>query len=329
VQRVFIMDQAEQFLPLYLRFIKGVVDSADLSLNVSREILQSGPVIDSMKSALTKRSLDMLEKLARDKPEDYAAFWKQFGQVLKEGPAEDHGNREKIAGLLRFASTHATGGEQAVSLADYVGRLKEGQDKLYFLTGESHAQIKDSPHLEVFRKKGIEVLLLTDRIDEWLMGYLTEFDGRSFVDIARGDLDLGTLDSAEEKQAQEQAAQDKQDLVARITEALGDEVAEVRVSQRLTDSPAILAIGRDDLGLQMRQILEASGQKLPDAKPVFEFNPTHPLIGKLEAEQDKGRFGELAHVLFDQAALAAGDTLKDPAGYVRRLNKLLLELSGS
>jgi len=329
VQRVFIMDQAEQFLPLYLRFIKGVVDSADLSLNVSREILQSGPVIDSMKSALTKRSLDMLDKLARDKPEDYATFWKQFGQVLKEGPAEDYGNREKVAGLLRFASTHDGSGEQKVSLADYVARMKEGQDKLYFLTGESHAQIKDSPHLEVFRKKGIEVLLLTDRIDEWLMGYLTEFDGKSFVDIARGDLDLGALDSAEDKQAQEQAAQEKQGLVERIATALGDEVAEVRVSQRLTDSPAILAIGRDDLGLQMRQILEASGQKLPEAKPVFEFNPAHPLIGKLEAEADQERFGDLAHVLFDQAALAAGDTLKDPAGYVRRLNKLLLELSGS
>jgi molecular chaperone HtpG len=328
VQRVFIMDQAEQFLPLYLRFIKGVVDSADLSLNVSREILQSGPVIDSMKSALTKRSLDMLEKLARDKPEEYAAFWKQFGQVLKEGPAEDYGNREKIAGLLRFASTHGHDGAQDVALADYVARLKDGQDKLYYLTGESHAQIKDSPHLEVFRKKGIEVLLLTDRIDEWLMGYLTEFDGKSFVDIARGDLDLGALDSVEEKHAQEQAAQEKQALVARLKTALGDEVAEVRVSQRLTDSPAILAIGRDDLGLQMRQILEASGQKLPDAKPVFEFNPAHPLIERLDAESDDARFGELARVLFDQAALAAGDTLKDPAGYVRRLNKLLLELAG-
>jgi len=328
VQRVFIMDQAEQFLPLYLRFIKGVVDSADLSLNVSREILQAGPVIDSMKSALTKRSLDMLEKLAADKPADYATFWKQFGQVLKEGPAEDYGNREKIAGLLRFASTTGSDGAQDVALAEYVARMQEGQDKLYYLTGETYAQIKDSPHLEVFRKKGIEVLLLTDRIDEWLMGYLTEFDGKSFVDIARGDLDLGALDSAEDKQAQEQAAQDKQALVARLKNALGDEVAEVRVSQRLTDSPAILAIGRDDLGLQMRQILEASGQKLPEAKPVFEFNPAHPLIERLDAETDEARFGELARVLFDQAALAAGDTLKDPAGYVRRLNKLLLELSG-
>ncbi len=327
VQRVFVMDQAEQFLPLYLRFIKGVVDSNDLSLNVSREILQSGPVIDSMKSALTKRSLDMLEKLAKDKPEVYAGFWKQFGQVLKEGPAEDYGNREKIAGLLRFASTHDDSGEPSVSLADYVGRMIEGQDKIYFLTGDSHTQVKDSPHLEVFRKKGVEVLLLTDRIDEWLMGYLTEFDGKSFVDVARGDLDLGALESAEDKQAQEEVAKDKQALVDRIKAALGDDVADVRVSHRLTDSPAILAIGEQDLGLQMRQILEASGQKVPDSKPVFEFNPGHPLIGKLDQEGDAARFDDLSRVLFDQAALAAGDTLKDPAAYVRRLNKLLLELS--
>ncbi|WP_312320816.1 molecular chaperone HtpG [Stenotrophomonas sp.] len=327
VQRVFVMDQAEQFLPLYLRFIKGVVDSNDLSLNVSREILQSGPVIDSMKSALTKRSLDMLEKLASDKPEVYAGFWKQFGQVLKEGPAEDYGNREKVAGLLRFASTHDASGEQSVSLADYVGRMVEGQDKIYYLTGESHTQVKDSPHLEVFRKKGIEVLLLTDRIDEWLMGYLTEFDGKSFVDVARGDLDLGALESAEDKQAQEEAAKDKQALVERLKTALGGDVADVRVSHRLTDSPAILAIGEQDLGLQMRQILEASGQKVPDSKPVFEFNPGHPLIGKLDQETDTARFDDLSRVLFDQAALAAGDSLKDPAAYVRRLNKLLLELS--
>lgn len=327
VQRVFIMDQAEQFLPLYLRFVKGVVDSADLSLNVSREILQSGPVVDSMKAALTKRSLDMLEKLAKDKPEDYASFWRNFGQVLKEGPAEDYANREKIAGLLRFASTHETTGAQDVALADYVARMKDGQDKLYYLTGESHAQIKDSPHLEVFRKKGIEVLLLTDRIDEWLMGYLTEFDGKAFADVARGDLDLGTLDSEEDKKAQEETAKAKEGLASRIKAALGDEVAEVRVSHRLTDSPAILAIGQGDLGLQMRQLLEASGQAVPESKPVFEFNPEHPLIAKLDAEQDGGRFKDLAHVLFDQAALAAGDSLKDPAGYVKRLNKLLLELS--
>ncbi len=327
VQRVFIMDQAEQFLPLYLRFIKGVVDSSDLPLNVSREILQSGPVIDSMKSALTKRALDMLEKLAKDKPEDYGKVWKEFGQVLKEGPAEDAGNREKIAGLLRFASTRDGNGEQTVALADYLGRMVEGQDKIYYLTGESFTQIKDSPHLEVFRKKGIEVLLMTDRIDEWLMSYLHEFDGKSFVDVARGDLDLGTLDSEEEKKAQEETAKAKEGLATRIKTALGEDVAEVRVSHRLTDSPAILAIGEQDLGLQMRQILEASGQKVPESKPVFEFNPSHPLIEKLDAEPDMDRFDDLARVLFDQAALAAGDGLKDPAAYVRRLNKLLLELS--
>lgn len=327
VQRVFVMDQAEQFLPLYLRFIKGVVDSNDLSLNVSREILQSGPVIDSMKAALTKRSLDMLEKLARDKPEQYATFWKEFGQVLKEGPAEDYNNREKVAGLLRFASTRGDGDAQAVSLADYLGRVVEGQDTIYYLTGESYSQVRNSPHLEVFRKKGIEVLLLTDRIDEWLMGYLTEFDGKRFVDIARGDLDLGALESEEDKQAQESAAKDKQALVERLKTALGDEVAEVRVSHRLTDSPAVLAIGEQDLGLQMRQILEASGQKVPDSKPVLEINPAHPLIAKLEAEADGARFDDLGRVLFDQAALAAGDSLKDPGAYVARLNRLLLELS--
>ena len=327
VQRVFIMDQADQFLPLYLRFIKGVVDSNDLSLNVSREILQSGPVIDSMKSALTKRVLDMLEKLAKDKPDDYKTFWKAFGQVLKEGPAEDFANKEKIAGLLRFASTAGEGDEQSVSLADYLGRIKEGQDKIYFLTGESFAQIKNSPHLEVFRKKGIEVLLLTDRIDEWLMSYLTEFDGKHFVDVARGDLDLGELDSEEDKKAQEEVAKAKEGLIERLKGALGEQVAEVRVSHRLTDSPAILAIGEQDLGLQMRQILEASGQKVPDAKPIFEFNPAHPLIERLDAEPDEDRFTDLSHILFDQAALAAGDSLKDPAAYVQRLNKLLVELS--
>ncbi len=327
VQRVFIMDQADEFLPLYLRFIKGVVDSNDLSLNVSREILQKDPVIDSMKSALTKRVLDMLEKLAKDKPEDYKKFWSQFGQVLKEGPAEDFANKEKIAGLLRFASTSDTSGEQSVSLADYLGRVKEGQDKIYYLTGESYAQVKNSPHLEVFRKKGIEVLLLTDRIDEWLMSYLTEFDGKQFVDVARGDLDLGKLDSEEDKKAQEEIAKAKEGLIERLKGALGDEVAEVRVSHRLTDSPAILAIGEQDLGLQMRQILEASGQKVPESKPIFEINPQHPLIEKLDAEPDEDRFADLSHILFDQAALAAGDSLKDPAAYVQRLNKLLVELS--
>ncbi|WP_460952677.1 molecular chaperone HtpG [Pseudomonas marginalis] len=327
VQRVFVMDQAESFLPLYLRFIKGVVDSNDLSLNVSREILQKDPIIDSMKSALTKRVLDMLEKLAKNEPEQYKGFWKNFGQVMKEGPAEDFANKEKIAGLLRFASTQGDDGEQVVSLAEYLARAKEGQDKIYYLTGETYAQVKNSPHLEVFRKKGIEVLLLTDRIDEWLMSYLNEFDGKSFVDVARGDLDLGNLDSEEEKKEAEEVAKSKEGLVERIKASLGDAVSEVRVSHRLTDSPAILAIGEQDLGMQMRQILEASGQKVPDSKPIFEFNPAHPLIEKLDGEQSEERFGDLSHILFDQAALAAGDSLKDPAAYVRRLNKLLVELS--
>ncbi|MCS3836222.1 molecular chaperone HtpG [Pseudomonas sp. JAI111] len=327
VQRVFVMDQAESFLPLYLRFIKGVVDSNDLSLNVSREILQKDPIIDSMKSALTKRVLDMLEKLAKNEPEQYKGFWKNFGQVMKEGPAEDFANKEKIAGLLRFASTSGDDGDQVVGLAEYLARAKEGQDKIYYLTGETYAQVKNSPHLEVFRKKGIEVLLLTDRIDEWLMSYLSDFDGKSFVDVARGDLDLGNLDSEEDKKAAEEVAKSKEGLVERLKTALGDSVAEVRVSHRLTDSPAILAIGEQDLGMQMRQILEASGQKVPDSKPIFEFNPAHPLIEKLDNEQSDERFGDLSHILFDQAALAAGDSLKDPAAYVRRLNKLLVELS--
>ena len=327
VQRVFIMDQAEQFLPLYLRFLRGVVDSSDLSLNVSREILQSGPVVDSMRSALTKRALDMLEKLSKDKPEDYKAFWTNFGQVLKEGPAEDYGNREKIAGLLRFASTHDASGEPSVALADYVARMKEGQDRIYYLTGDAYVQVKDSPHLEIFRKKGIEVLLLTDRIDEWMMGYLSEFDGKSFADVARGDLDLGALDSEDEKKAHEETAKAKQALVERLKTVLGLDVADVRVSHRLTDSPAILAMGQGDLGVQMRQLLEASGQQVPESKPVFEFNPDHPLIARLDAESDANRFNSLTRVLFDQAALAAGESLKDPAGYVKRLNALLLELS--
>ncbi|KXU38799.1 molecular chaperone HtpG [Ventosimonas gracilis] len=326
VQRVFILDQADSFLPLYLRFIKGVVDSNDLSLNVSREILQKDPLIDSMKAALTKRVLDMLEKLSKD-GEKYTRFWKNFGQVLKEGPAEDFANREKIAGLLRFASTHEDSAEQKVSLADYLARAQEGQDKIYYLTGESYAQIKNSPHLEVFRKKGIEVLLLSDRIDEWLMGYLTEFNGKSFVDVARGDLDLGKLDSEEDKKAQEEAAKAKQGLTERLKKALESSVSEVRVSHRLTDSAAILAMGETDMGVQMRQILAASGQPIPEGKPVFEYNPSHPLLEKLDNEQDEERFIELAHILFDQAALAAGNTLQDPATYVRRLNKLLVELS--
>lgn len=327
VQRVFIMDDAEQFLPLYLRFIKGVVDSNDLSLNVSREILQKDPAIDSMKSALTKRVLDMLEKMAKKEPEQYATFWKAFGSVMKEGPAEDYSNREKIAGLLRFASTAQSDDSEVVSLDAYLERMVEGQDKIYYLTGERYAQVKNSPHLEIFRKKGIEVLLLTDRIDEWLMSHLTEYQGKQFIDIARGDLDLGKLEGDEDKQEQEKAAEAKADLVKRIQEALKEQLQEVRVSHRLTDSPAVLVINEDDMGLQMRRILEASGQKAPESKPILEINPAHSLLDKLDSEQDEDRFADLSHILFDQAALAAGEALQDPGAYVRRLNALLVELS--
>lgn len=326
VQRVFILDNAEQFLPLYLRFIKGVVDSSDLPLNISREILQQNPQIDSMKTALTKRVLSLLDKMAGDQ-DKYYEFWKEFGQVLKEGPGEDFANRERIAGLLRFSSTEHS--EQRVSLADYVSRMKEGQDKVYYLIGESLAQVKSSPHLEVFRKKGIEVLLLTDRIDEWLMSHLNEFDGKSLVDVARGDLDLGSLDTEEDKKAQEEASETKKDLLERIKKSLDERVSEVRVSTRLTDSPAVLVIGAGDLGLQMRKILEASGQQLPDSKPILEINPNHPLVERLEAQTQEASFTDLAALLCDQAALAAGESLEDPGQFVQRLNRLLLELTAS
>ncbi|MFN3578894.1 MAG: molecular chaperone HtpG, partial [Pseudomonas sp.] len=325
VQRVFIMDDAEQFLPLYLRFIKGVVDSNDLSLNVSREILQKDPAIDSMKSALTKRVLDMLEKLAKKEPEQYATFWKNFGSVIKEGPAEDFANREKIASLLRFASTQQNDDSEVVSLDAYIERMQEGQEKIYYLTGERYNQVKNSPHLEIFRKKGIEVLLLTDRIDEWLMSHLSEYQGKTFVDIARGDLDLGSLEADEDKQAQEEAAKSKADLVQRIKDVLSESVEDVKVSHRLTDSPAVLVINEDGMGLQMRKILEATGQQAPDSKPILEINTAHPLLEKLDSEQDEARFDDLTHILFDQAALAAGESLQDPGTYVRRLNALLVE----
>jgi molecular chaperone HtpG len=327
VQRTFIMDDAEQFLPLYLRFIKGVVDSNDLSLNVSREILQKDPNIDAMRSALTKRVLDMLSKMATGEAEKYSKFWKEFGQVLKEGPAEDFTNREKIAKLLRFASTHADTEEQLQSLDDYIARMKEGQEKIYFTVAENYNTAKSSPHLEVFRKKGIEVLLLSDRVDEWLMSHLFEYEGKSFQDVGKGQLDLGKLDSEEEKQAQEKIAEAKKPLLDRVKQALDSEVSEVRITHRLTDSPACVVVGEHDMGAQMRRILEAAGQKAPDSKPIFELNPEHPLVVKLEAESNETRFSDLAHILFDQANLAEGAQLQNPAAYVQRLNKLLLELS--
>ena len=327
VQRVFIMDQADEFLPMYLRFIKGVVDSNNLSLNVSREILQKDPAVDSMKTALTKRVLDMLEKMAKKEPELYASFWKEFGQVLKEGPAEDYANRERIAKLMRFSTTRSKDGAQDQSLEDYIGRMKEDQEKIYYITAETPKAAANSPHLEVFRKKGLEVLLLSDRVDEWLMSHLFEFEGKSFTDIGRGDLDLGKLDSEDEKKAQEEAAKQNEDLVKRITDILANDVEEVRVTHRLTDSPACLVMGKNDMGLQMRRIMEAAGQAMPGSKPIFEINPTHPLIVRLDNEADEDRFADLTRVMFDQANLSAGGQLDDPAAYVQRLNKLLLEMA--
>lgn len=325
IQRTFIMDEAEQFLPLYLRFVKGVVDCADLPLNISREILQKSPAVDSIKSALTKRVLDMLEKLAKDKPEEYAKFWAEFGQVIKEGPAEDFANREKIAGLFRFATTMDNSAGQDQSLADYVGRMKDGQEKVYYLSGESLTAARNSPHLERLRKKGIEVLLLTDRIDEWMISYLHEFDGKSFQDVARGELDLGKLEEDSEKKDRENLAKQHKDLVKRVSKVLGERVKEVRVTDRLTESPACLVVGSDDMGVQMRKILQSAGQDVPETKPVLELNPEHPLVVRLNNEPDEARFDSLATVLFEQSQLASGLPLDDPADYVKRLNALLLE----
>ncbi|ARS53704.1 molecular chaperone HtpG [Kushneria konosiri] len=321
VQRVFIIDDAEQFLPLYLRFVKGVVDSNDLSLNVSREILQQDPQVEKMKGALTKRALDMLSKLSKDS-DAYQNFWNQFGGVLKEGPAEDHSNREKIGGLLRFASTHTDTSAQNQSLADYVSRMKEGQQGIYYIIADSFNAARHSPHLEIFRKKGIEVLLLSDRIDEWLMTHFTEFDGKSLVDITRGDLDLGDIDSEEEKQAQQESAKAKEGLAERFREALGDQVQEVRVTHRLTESPACVVLPENEMGYQMRRLMEAAGQPVPEVKPILEFNPDHALVARLEGSEGEA-FTDLAHVLFDQAVIAEGGQLDDPAAYVRRLNAML------
>ncbi|MCB1677338.1 MAG: molecular chaperone HtpG [Halioglobus sp.] len=326
VQRTFIMDEAEQFLPMYLRFVKGVVDSNDLSLNVSREILQQDPAVESMRSALTKRVLDMLGKMAKTGADDYATFWKEFGQVLKEGPAEDHGNKKKIAELLRFATTHTDKPEQDQSLADYVSRMQDKQEKIYYVVAENFKTAKNSPHLEVFRKKGIEVLLLSDRVDDWLMNHLQEFDGKPLQDVGRGALDLGT-DSEEDKAAQEKLAKESEALLERMRKVLDGQVAEVRATNRLTDSPACLVVGDYDMGAQMRRIMEAAGQPVPDSKPILEINPGHPLLQMLDAEADEDRFADLATIVFDQASLAEGGQLDDPAGYVSRLNKLLLEMS--
>ncbi len=326
VQRTFIMDEAEQFLPLYLRFVKGVIDSNDLSLNVSREILQKDPAVEAMRNALTKRVLDMLGKMAKEKKGDkYATFWKQFGTVLKEGPAEDMANQEKIAKLLRFSTTHTDAEVQDQSLENYVSRMQEKQDKIYYVVAENFNTAKKSPHLEVFRKKGIEVLLLSDRVDDWLMNHLREFDGKQFQDVARGALDIAGA-SDEEKEQQEKLAKESEALVTRIAKALDAKVSEVRATARLTDSVACLVVGDYDMGAQMRRIMEAAGQTVPASKPILEINPTHPLAVMLDQESDEARFESLAHIVFDQATLAEGGQLDDPAAYVSRLNKLLVEM---
>lgn len=327
VQRVFIMDDAEQFLPLYLRFMKGVVDSNDISLNVSREILQKDPAVDSMRSALSKRALDMLGKLRKQDKEKYNAFWNEFGEVLKEGPAEDFANREKVAKLLQFSSTNSESDAQEQGLEEYIERMQKDQDKIYYLVADSYKAAISSPHLEIFSKKGIEVILMTDRVDEWLMGHLTEFDGKSFQDITRGELDLGKLKDEEEKEKQEESEKALEGLIERVKRVLEERVNEVRISHRLTDSPACLAIDDHAMGAQMRKIMEASGQAVPDVKPHFEINPGHPLVERLDKEQDEDRFDDLVEILFDQANLADGGQLDDPSAFSARLNKILLQLS--
>jgi molecular chaperone HtpG len=326
VRRVFIMDDAEQFLPLYLRFVKGVVDSADLPLNISREMLQQDAAIDSMRTGLARRVLDLLAKVAKDEPEKYAAFWKEFGTVLKEGPAEDHANRERIAKLLRFSSTHADKAEQDVTLDDYVARMKPGQKEIYFVIADSFAAAKSSPHLEVLRRKGLEVLLLSDRVDEWLVDHLREFDGKPLRNVARGELDIAAVQSEEEKQQREALSREHGALVERIKKALQERVSDVRVTNRLADSPACLVLGEHDLGAQMRRILEAAGQKVPVAKPVLEINVTHPLLQRIESTAEAAAFDDLTLLLFDQATLADGGQLAEPAAFVQRLNRLLLTM---
>ena len=324
VKRVFIMDDAEQLMPQYLRFVRGIIDSADLPLNVSREILQASREIDGIKAGSVKKVLGLLEEMAENDPEKYARFWKEFGRVLKEGPGEDFGNKEKIAGLLRFASTNADTEEEVVSLKDYLGRMKEGQDKIYYVTADSFAAAKHSPHLEIFRKKGIEVLLLSDRVDEWLVSSLTEFDGRKLQSVAKGDLDLGKLEDEAEKEQQKKAEDAFKDLVEKVKAILGEgKVRDVRVTHRLTDSPACIVAGEHDMSVNLERLLKAAGQKGTSTKPILEINPQHALVARLRDEGDEARFADWAHLLFEQALLAEGGQLEDPASFVRRLNGLL------
>jgi molecular chaperone HtpG len=330
VRRVFIMDDAEQLMPIFLRFVKGVIDSNDLPLNVSREILQESRDVKAIREGSTKRVLSMLEELAnseeQEKKDKYTTFWKEFGQVLKEGVGEDAANKERIAKLLRFASTHNDSDVQNVSLADYVGRMKEGQDKIYYVTGDAYQAAKNSPHLEIFRKKGVEVLLLTDRVDEWMLSFLTEFEGKELVSVAKGDLDLGKLEDETEKKQQEETQAEYKDLIEKMKTSLQDKAKDVRVTFRLTDSPSCLVADEDEMSNNLVRMLKAAGQNAPEAKPILEINPNHPLVQRLKYED--GKFDDWTHVLFDQAMLAEGGTLTDPASFVKRLNEMLLSQAG-
>jgi molecular chaperone HtpG len=327
VRRVFIMDDAEQFLPLYLRFVKGVIDSSDLPLNVSRELLQQDADVEAMKGGLTRRVLELLGKLAAEEPEKYATFWKEFGSVLKEGLAEDYANRDKILPLLRFASTHEQGAEPTVSLKDYLGRMQSGQERIYYLIADGIEAARASPYIEQLKAHGVEVLLLSERVDEWVMGQVEAFEGKRFKDAARGDLELGGLATEADRSHQEQALKQSKALLKRVKDALGERVAEVRVATRLADSPACLVLGERDMGSAMRRILAAQGQKVPETKPVLELNVDHPIVKHLEGLEDAEGFSELAQLLFDQAALAEGGQLLNPPDYVRRLNRLLVRLA--
>ncbi|MDP2071052.1 molecular chaperone HtpG [Methylotenera sp.] len=323
VKRVFIMEDAEKLMPQYLRFVRGVIDTSDLPLNVSREILQSSRDVDAIKAGSVKKVLSLLEDMAENKPEDYTKFYTEFGRVLKEGPGEDFANKDKIASLLRFASTKADSGVQEVSLKDYVARMQPEQDVIYYITADSFAAAQHSPHLEIFRKKGIEVLLMSDRVDEWLLGSLTEFEGKKLQSIAKGDLDLGKLESDTEKEIHKKIEEEAKTLVEKIKNTLGDQVKDVRVTHRLTDSPACLVSDEHDLSGNLARMLKAAGQKAPESKPILEINPTHKLVKRLEAESADAVFSDLAFVLFDQALLAEGGTLDDPASFVKRMNSLI------
>jgi molecular chaperone HtpG len=327
VQRVFIMDDAEQFMPNYLRFVKGLLDSNDLPLNVSREILQDNKVTQAIRKGCTSRILKMLDRMGKNKAEEYQIFWNEFGQVIKEGPAEDATNKDAIAKLLRFASTDSNNETQNVSLAQYIERMKEGQDKIYYVVADSFQTAKSSPHLEVFRKKGIEVLLLSDRVDEWMMSHLTEFDAKQLTSITRGDLDLGELDDESSKKEQEASEKEVEGLIERVKTVLGDKVKEVRFTHRLTDSPACVVADDHDMSSQMQKLMEQMGQQAPETNPVFELNPEHQLIKHLNDVQDEENFAQWSEVLLDQALLAERGSLKDPAGFVARLNTLMLDLS--